>query len=113
RLLQPHVNLPIILHMTYPQGTGTGFMKWTSRCASTPEKHRALVRLSTYRGQAMRVAPYVSSPEDSRSSGCVHIAVQSHSAITPTIAEYGVFSTLHKVARLLLYDRSVSRKRVH
>jgi len=38
---------------------------------------------------------------------------QSYSAITPAIAEYGAFSTPHKVAHLLLYGRSASRKRVH
>ncbi len=51
--------------------------------------------------QALRGAPPVFSREDSRASACVHIVEQSPLPITPTIAEYGVFSRLYKVARPL------------
>ena len=53
-------------------------------------------------------APPVSSPEDSRGTGSVQISGQAHDAIPPAVCTYGVFSTPHDVAHLLLYDRSAT-----
>src|SRR5438105_43091 len=53
-------------------------------------------------GTARQGAPPLSSPEDNPASDGVHIPGQSRLPATPAIAEYGVFSTPHTVARLLL-----------
>src|SRR4051812_5831141 len=49
-LPQPHVSLPTILPIIYPQGTGTGFMKWTSSLLARGAGH---VRYKGHPGAVM------------------------------------------------------------